>query len=83
MSEVFRSEAQAASSNLMGQALATGFCLAAALISFTAFWTFSNGAWFGAGFAVATFFFGRAADRNWVLVKRYIQHPPNEYHDVE
>jgi hypothetical protein len=77
MTEVFRSEASSAEGSFLGQALLASSSLTAALLFFSPLVTFDYSLFYGLGLLVVAVFFGVKADRNYIIVKRYIQHPPH------
>lgn len=77
MTEVFRSEAHNAHFNCVGQTILCGFLLGFTCFSFV-MWTADKGnILVTLALLALTGFTAHKADRNYKIVKRYIQYPPN------
>jgi len=77
MTEVFRSEATTALGSFAGQAVFAAISLTAAVLFFTPLVSFDHSLFYGFGFLAVSIFFAVKADRNFVILKRYVHHPPN------
>ena len=77
MTEVFRSEASSAEGSFLGQAFLASSSLTAALLFISPLVTVTYSGFYGLGLLAVSVFFAVKADRNYIIVKRYIQHPPN------
>jgi hypothetical protein len=77
MTDVFRSEATTAFGSFIGYIIATVVCLVSAVLLITPLISFDYSALCGLGLLVAGVLFAIKADRNCIIVKRYIHHPPN------
>ena len=77
MTDVFRSEASSAEGFFLGQALLASSSLTAALLFFSPLVTFDYSLFYGLGLLVVSLFFAVKADRNYIIVKRYIFRPPH------
>jgi len=77
MTEVFRSEAQSATGSFAGQAVLASSSLTASILFFTPLVVFDHSLFYGLGLLAVAIFFAVKADRNFVIIKRYVQHPPN------
>jgi hypothetical protein len=77
MTEVFRSEAQAAEGSFIGQVVTATVGLTLGSLLCSPLVVLDNSIFYGLGLLVIGIFFAVKAKRNHVILRRYIQHPPN------